>query len=126
MEQEYIAQTPLDQMVSTDQQQLLKALIPYFSPRQQQLLSVFAKAKELSNTVALFSGAPATMHIQAMSVPAQPLDILNDLRRYCFGNTGKMLDQIANMMTMAEMIKVMNAASPEGTCEDAEKDSEKE
>lgn len=54
MEQEYIAQTALDQMVGTDQGQLLKALIPYFPPRQQQFLSVFAKAKELSNTLALF------------------------------------------------------------------------
>ena len=30
MDQEYIAQTALDQMVGTDQGQLLKALIPYF------------------------------------------------------------------------------------------------
>ncbi len=57
MDQEYIAQTALDQMVGTDQGQLLKALIPYFPPRQQQFLSVFAKARELSNTVALFSKA---------------------------------------------------------------------
>lgn len=40
MDQEYIAQTALDQMVGTDQGQLLKALIPYFPPRQQQFLSV--------------------------------------------------------------------------------------
>ena len=53
MEQEYIAQTTLDQMVGTDQGQLLKALIPYFPPRQQQFLSVFAKAKELPNTLTL-------------------------------------------------------------------------
>ena len=33
MDQEYIAQTALDQMVGTDQGQLLKALIPYFPPR---------------------------------------------------------------------------------------------
>ena len=45
MDQEYIAQTALDQMVGTDQGQLLKALIPYFPPRQQQFLSVFAKAR---------------------------------------------------------------------------------
>lgn len=32
MDQEYIAQTALDQMVGTDQGQLLKALIPYFPP----------------------------------------------------------------------------------------------
>ncbi len=37
MESEFIAQTALDQMVGTDQGQLLKALIPYLPPREQQL-----------------------------------------------------------------------------------------
>ena len=64
MDQEYIAQTALDQMVGTDQGQLLKALIPYFPPRQQQFLSVFAKARELSNTVALFTKPSEAMQIQ--------------------------------------------------------------
>ena len=70
MDQEYIAQTALDQMVGTDQGQLLKALIPYFPPRQQQFLSVFAKARELSNTVALFTKPSEAMHIQAAAAPA--------------------------------------------------------
>ena len=118
MEQEYIAQTALDQMVGTDQGQLLKALIPYFPPRQQQLLSVFAKARELSNTMTLFNRPSAAMQIQAASVPAQPLDIINDLRHYCFGDTRKTLDQITNMMTMVEMLKVMNMPSPEDNCEE--------
>ena len=72
MDQEYIAQTALDQMVGTDQGQLLKALIPYFPPRQQQFLSVFAKARELSNTVALFTKPSEAMQIQAAAAPAQP------------------------------------------------------
>ena len=118
MEQEYIAQTALDQMVGTDQGQLLKALIPYFPPRQPQFLSVFAKAKELSNTLALFSNPPAAMRIQAASAPAQPMELLSDLRRYCFGNTRKTLDQINNMMAMVEMIKVMSMSSPEDVGED--------
>ena len=118
MDQEYIAQTALDQMVGTDQGQLLKALIPYFPPRQQQLLSVFAKAREFSNTVALFKNPPAAMHIQAATAPVQPLDIISDLRHYCFGNTRKTLDQITNMMTMVEMLRVMNEPSAEDNCEE--------
>ena len=110
MDQEYIAQTALDQMVGTDQGQLLKALIPYFPPRQQQFLSVFAKARELSNTEA--------MQIQAAAAPAQPLEVINDLRRYCFGDIRKTLDQITNMMTMAEMLRMMNEPSPEDNCEE--------
>ena len=136
MDQEYIAQTALDQMVGTDQGQLLKALIPYFPPRQQQFLSVFAKARELSNTVALFTKPSEAMQIQAAAGPAQPLEriilenggqratlpqpleVINDLRRYCFGDIRKTLDQITNMMTMAEMLRMMNEPSPEDNCEE--------
>lgn len=118
MEPVYIAQTTLDQMVATDQGQLLKALIPYFPPRQQQFLSVFAKAKELSNTVALFQSQTNSMQIQAAAVSPAPLDMLNDLRRYCFGNTRKQLDQITNLMTVIEMMKIMNEPSPADNCEE--------
>ena len=118
MDQEYIAQTALDQMVGTDQGQLLKALIAYFPPRQQQFLSVFAKARELSNTVALFTKPSEAMQIQAAAAPAQPLEVINDLRRYCFGDIRKTLDQITNMMTMAEMLRMMNEPSPEDNCEE--------
>ena len=111
MDQEYIAQTALDQMVGTDQGQLLKALIPYFPPRQQQFLSVFAKARELSNTVALFA-----MPIKAVQQACPASVIINDLRRYCFGDIRKTLDQITNMMTMAEMLRMMNEPSPEDNC----------
>lgn len=119
MEPEFIAQTALDQMVITDQGQLLKALIPYLPPREQQLFSLYAKAKEFSNTLNLFgSGSQAQpMRMQAVSA-SQPVDILNDLRRYCFGNTRRALDQITNMMAMAEMIKVMNSTIPEDSCEE--------
>ena len=117
MESEFIAQTALDQMVGTDQGQLLKALIPYLPLREQQLFSLYAKAKEFSNTVNLFGSQAQPMRMQAVSA-SQPVDILNDLRRYCFGNTRRTLDQITNMMAMVEMIKVMNSTVPEDSCEE--------
>ena len=58
------------------------------------------------------------MRIQAASAPAQPMELLSDLRRYCFGNTRKTLDQINNMMAMVEMIKVMSMSSPEDVGKD--------
>ena len=45
MEQDHIPLTALDQMVGSNQEQLLKALIPYLPPGPQQFLSLFAKAK---------------------------------------------------------------------------------
>lgn len=117
MDQEYIAQTTLDQMVGTDQNQLLKALIPYLPARQQQFLSLYAKASEFSNTVVLFGKAQPPVQMQAASVQAQPLDVLNDIRRYCFGNSRKTIDQMINMMAVIEMIKVVNSSSCEGQCD---------
>lgn len=86
MESEFIAQTALDQMVGTDQGQLLKALIPYLPPREQQLFSLYAKAKEFSNTVNLFgSQAAAYAHAGGFRLTAcrhsqRPAQIL--LRKY--------------------------------------------
>ena len=66
-----------------------------------------------------YYGAPSeAMQIQAAAAPAQPLEVINDLRRYCFGDIRKTLDQITNMMTMAEMLRMMNEPSPEDNCEE--------
>ena len=43
MEQEAIAQTALDQMVTDDRTQMLKAAVPYLPPAGRQILSVYAK-----------------------------------------------------------------------------------
>ena len=116
MEQDHIPLTALDQMVGGNQEQLLKALIPYLPPGPQQFLSLFAKAKEFSNTIALFGyGHPTPM--QAASVSSQPLDILQDVRQYCYGSCQKSLDQMINMAVMLEMVKVMNSSPSTDNCE---------
>ena len=63
MEEEIIAQTKFDQLISDDQSQMLKAFIPYLSPRGQQLLSVFTKTRELSKPMAFLLGRNHDMQI---------------------------------------------------------------
>ena len=55
MEQETIAQTMLDQLVTDENSQMLKALIPYLSFSGQRILAAYAKTQELCNTLQLFS-----------------------------------------------------------------------
>ena len=110
MDQEYIVQTTLDQMVGTDQEQLIKAAIPYLPVKGQQILSIYAKLKELSNTLALFGPGSSHMEICAQAFE-QPVDVLNDIRRYCYGDSRKMLDQMVNLFAMVQMLKVMNDSS---------------
>ena len=96
----------------------VKSSHPLFSTQAATVSVRFCKARELSNTVALFTKPSEAMQIQAAAAPAQPLEVINDLRRYCFGDIRKTLDQITNMMTMAEMLRMMNEPSPEDNCEE--------
>ena len=112
MEEEMISQTRFDQLVSDDQSQMLKAFIPYLSPKSQRLLSVFTKVRELSNTLALFQGRQP--EIQICTSPAvSPSELLNDIRKFSYGRSREQLDQISNFMVMMQMIQIMNNSESE-------------
>ena len=107
MDQENISQTALDQMVSSDQGQLLKAAVPYLPPQGQQMLSVYSKLQELFNTIRLFS--PDRQGMQPCAAAASdPLEILQDLRRFSYGHSRQMLDRTADMIALIEIMKVIN------------------
>ena len=84
MEQEPIARTALDEMVQTDRNQLMKAMVPYLPPEGQRFISVYAKAQEFMNTMAVFSGNRPRPEMTAAALPnMEPVEMLNDLRRFC-------------------------------------------
>lgn len=112
MEEEMISQTRFDQLVSDDQSQMLKAFIPYLSPKSQRLLSVFTKVRELSNTLALFQGRQPEMQI-CTSPAVSPAELLNDIRKFSYGRSREQLDQISNFMVMMQMIQIMNNSESE-------------
>lgn len=107
MDQDSISQTALDQMVSNDRGQLLKAAVPYLSPQGQRMISIFSKLQELRNTIALFSPDRQGMRTCAVSV-SDPAEVLQDLRRFSYGQSRQILDQTADMMAMIEIIKVLH------------------
>ena len=100
MEQETIAQTMLDQLVSDENSQMLKALIPYLSFSGQRIL-------ELRNTLQLFSRPQNDMQI-CSSRPTDPMELLNDIRKFSYGENRKQLDQAVNMFAMLEMLMTIN------------------
>ena len=109
MNDDHIAQTLLDQMVSSDRGQLIKAAIPYLPPKGQQIFSVYEKAAELLNTVSIFGRADSESSLSAMSIPAQdPMDMINDIRSFCYGPSRDKLNQMVNMMAMVQMLQLMN------------------
>ena len=96
MEQETIAQTMLDQLVTDENSQMLKALIPYLSFSGQRILAAYAKTQELCNTLQLFSR------------PQNDMELLNDIRKFSYGENRKKLDQAVNMFAMLEMLMTIN------------------
>lgn len=107
-DQNPICQTTLDQMVSTDTCQMLKAAIPYMPCSGRQFLSLYVKIQELVNTAALFSPQNRQMEICQASAPdTDPLSMINDIRRFCYGESRKKLDSISNIMVMLQMIQLM-------------------
>ncbi len=98
--------TDLDQMVSDDQIQILKAAIPYVSSSGQRLLSIYSKVRELQNTLTLFPQKNADMRICGTNADMQPLDILNEIRPFCSGPAQERIDQIIQMFAMLQMLEL--------------------
>lgn len=109
MNEDHISQTLLDQMVSSDRGQMIKAAIPYLPPKGRRIFSVYQKAAEFLNTVSIFGRTDSGGGLSAMSTPAQePMDIINDIRGFCYGPSRDKLTQIVNMMAMVQMLQLMN------------------
>ena len=110
MNEEQISQTLLDQMVSSDRGQMIKAAIPYLPPKRTADFSQsMKKAVEFINTVSVFSKRSSGSDLCAMSMPAQnPVDIVNDIRSFCYGPSRDKLNQMVNMMAMVQMLQLMN------------------
>lgn len=98
--------TDLDQMVSDDQIQILKAAIPYVPSSGQRLLSIYSKVRELQNTLTLFPQENSDMRICGSDAEMQPLDILNEIRPFCSGPTQEHIDQIIQMFAVMQILEL--------------------
>lgn len=107
MEQHEIFLTAFDQTVNNGQSQFLKAAIPYLPPRGQQLLSVYAKTMELFNTLSLFSSGQKGMQMCTAAPKSDPLEMIQDIRKFCYGESRQMLDKASEMIAMTEVLHMM-------------------
>lgn len=112
MEQNYIAKTALDEMVESDRDQMLKAMVPYLPPSGQQFLSMYTKTQELMNTMSLFRNRKKSADLQAASLSGiDPLEMLQDIRKCCSGESRRQIDHITNLMATIQMLQIMNENS---------------
>lgn len=104
MEQENIAQTVFDQMVCNENSQMLKAVLPYLPFASQKVLAAYTKTQELYNTIQLFKEPQKDMQI-CNSQTVDPVNLLNDIRRFSYGENRKRLEQAVNMLTMFQLLQ---------------------
>ena len=99
--------TPLDQMISEYQLQILKAAVPYASSHLQPTLAVLAKTLELMRTVQLFSRPADLMMMSAADTPhTDPLDMVHDIARFA-GKEQK--EALENMIQTVQTLQLMRS-----------------
>ena len=73
--------TPLDSMVCQDSVQILKAVVPYLNGSGKQIVSVYAKALELMNTITYFQKNQPSFQAYLISVKFKFMGLFNHIIR---------------------------------------------
>lgn len=109
--------TALDEMISGDSLQMMKAAVPYLSPRAAGFIAVFAKMQELQNTLRLYRQVN-TAELQAMSADRPqptPAELLNEIGQYA-GAQGQQaissIQQLLDTMQLIQMFQENSTISP--------------
>lgn len=106
--------TILDQMISDDNLQMMKAALPYIDIQGQRFLSIYAKVLELQKTMTLFQNSSAELTM--MSTPEtkpSPLEMLNDLKEYANPSMKEGIEGMVNMLTMMELVQIYQSNEEE-------------
>lgn len=96
--------TPFDSMVSTQQMQTIKLLLPYVPPARQRFLAVYVKFMELTRTIEVFHNPGHNIHSQGFeSEQLSAADILGKIRPYMPEGSADTIDMILNILNMMDM-----------------------
>ncbi|MGI6006279.1 MAG: hypothetical protein ACOX8E_02160 [Ruminococcus sp.] len=99
--------TALDQMVSDDSLQAMKAVIPYAPSREQQFLSVFIKFMELKKTFQMFQKPENDMKMASAEPSVQsPADMLQDIRQHTGGSVRESIDNLLNAFQTIQVFQM--------------------
>lgn len=112
-EEQIPCQTPLDTQVSQDTLQIMKAAIPYMPQKGQKLLAIYAKIRELSNTLSYFRSSQPELSIMSIST-VQPEEMLNDMKKYASDCTRNQIDQLLFALNTIQLIQMYQENSPGG------------
>ena len=98
--------TEFDCLVSSEPIRLMKAMLPFLPPQGQQVLSIYAKAMEMKNTIQTFQNQKADMSMCSLpqsKTDSDPLHMIQEIRDYCGPATRQKIDQCINLIAMMEI-----------------------
>lgn len=108
--------TDFDLKTTNGSTQMIKALIPFFSPREQQMLAMIVRIQELVMTIRYFDKISQIQQNSNIKFSFNK-EIFDHIKRYCTPENQKMIDSIMQFMNISELMKVMNAFENENTSE---------
>ena len=91
--------TPLDEQTFNNLSQMIKAALPYMQPEAARPMALAARFIELQNTIQQLKPAK----LKACGITSRrpsPEEMLTDLRKYCDGNEGAMIDRLLNILKL--------------------------
>ncbi len=96
--------TPFDELVISPDLQILKLLLPYTPPDQQEFLGVFIKIFELRETVRFFISAKNNLlsSTEWSDFPPSSVDILKSMKPYISPSKAEIIDTLSTIMNMME------------------------
>ena len=111
--------TQLDTLVTTQELQLMKLMLPYIPVNMRGMLAVYIKFTEFTNTIHLFhstgNGSPdGPIHSKSIHSPE---DILQELSSFMDPAEADNISMMFNMMNIMKQMDPSGFASPESNSE---------
>lgn len=106
---------PLEEKLSDNTANLLKAAIPYVQPPQARALALTAKFLEFKKTLICFSDDNELSICSVSGKRPSPEEMLCDLRKYCDSSQAEAIDKMLGMLKMGKLYEKYQelASSPE-------------
>lgn len=105
--QNHLLITEFDLKTTNGSTQMIKALIPFFSPREQQMLAMIVRIQELIMTVRYFEKISYIQQRNNIKLSFNK-ELFDHIKRYCTPENQKMIDSILQFMNISELMKMMN------------------
>ena len=114
MEKNELIVTEFDIVTTKGSTQIIKALIPYLSPREQKMIGIIIRIWELIQTLRFFEKQEFSSHKNTDILDLNP-ELVRHIKKYCTPETQHMLDMILQFMNMSELMNIMNMFEKDST-----------